>query len=148
MISELDKMRNKRTRTQTKVRESELDSIADEVTGMIIPNAVLSILFAPRNLFDMSKIGTDSTIQFNPNFDLSPITLNGVWKDIYIKQDFDDGSDLDKNSDFNFTSLKVTVFVTNSPWHSSEDHPLKSVELILGIAPLTKSWLDPFSWQT
>ena len=40
------------------------------------------------------------------------------------------------------------MFIANNPWENSEhstDYPLRGVQLLMGIAPPTKSWLQPFS---
>ena len=128
---------------------SDLNSLKQEVTGLIIPNSCFSILFVDKNLYNMEQIGTDSEIIFNPNFGLSPIKIKGRWDEIFINQDFEDGSDLYNSTDFNFTNFNLKVFIANSPWNDmkgSTDQPLMGIQLILGMAPVTKSWLYPFSF--
>jgi hypothetical protein len=72
------------------VQASDLNSLRQQVIGMVIPNSCLSILFVDKNLYNMEQIGTDSEIEFNPNFGLSPIKIKGKWEEIFITQDFED----------------------------------------------------------
>ena len=101
-----------------------LDSIKQQVYGLIQPNSCLTILFVEKNLYNMEQIGTDSTILYNPIFNLSQVELKGQWIDLYVTQDFDDFSDLDNHTDFKFNNLKVKAFVANNPWTHLHDYPL------------------------
>lgn len=86
---------------------------------------------------------------FNPNFGLSPTPIKGRWEEIFITQDFDDNSDLDNSTDFKFNNFNMRVFIANSPWKDMDgttDQPFQDVNLFLGMSPVTKSWLNPFSF--
>lgn len=141
-------MRMKKERPRNRVQSGDLSTLKMKVTGMIIPNSCFSILFVDRNLYNMEKIGTDAEINFNPNFGLSPTLIKGRWEEIFIRQDFYNHTDLDNSTDFWFQNFNVRVFIANSPWKESSDSyvPLKGVQLFLGMAPVTKSWMYPFSF--
>ena len=41
------------------------------------------------------------------------------------------------------------MFIANPPWKDVagvNDAPLKGINLFLGMAPVTKSWMNPFSF--